>query len=255
MGLRRGRAALVAGSVLLGLVAVAALVLALVAGEPYMPLVVPFAALSALCAGWARRLGRRYAAATGVVPPGWDDVDLDVQTTRVRALGLRATGFAVLWAVVTVVAGVAAAVVLTRDPASSGTDSPPEIAAATPLVVIVFALMGFGFSVAAAVNWRRRHRAVTASGWRPATATVTRGSGMCTVILTLGDDTRIRTQSIGSTHGAANMTDFPGTPVRFGGADRSMVVLFPRGLFRNGPYAVPVRSLEPKPGARPTAQS
>ncbi|UOZ11235.1 hypothetical protein [Amycolatopsis sp. WQ 127309] len=251
MGLRRGRAALVAASVLVGLVAVAALVLALVAGEPYMPLVVPFAALSALCAGWARRLGRRYAAATGVVPPGWDDVDLDVQTTRVRALGLRATGLAVLWAVVTVAAGVGAAVVLTR----SDTDSPPEIAAATPLVIIVFALMGFGFSVAAAVSWRRRHRAVTASGWRPATATVTHGSGPCTVILTLDDDTRIRTQSLSSTHGAANMTDFPGTPVRFGGADRSMVVLFPRGLFRNGPYAVPVRSLEPKPGARPTARS
>jgi hypothetical protein len=246
------RAVLAAGSVLLGLGAATALVLVLEPGEPFFPLVPVPAVLSGVCAGWARRFGRRYAAAKGAVPPGWDGVDLEVQTTRVRALGRRAAGFAVLWGVVALAAGADAAVVLTREPA---TDAPPELAAAMPMVAAVLALLGVGWSVAGSASWRRRHRAVTESGWRAATATVTRGNGMPEVTLTLDDGTRIRTQALTSAHGAANMMDFPATPVRVGGADRSTVVLFPHGLFRDGPYAVPAKSLEPKPGDRPTIRS
>lgn len=243
MGLRWGRVAFAAGSVLFGAATVFVLLLALT--EPVIPLVFPLAVLSFVCAVWARRFDRRYAAATGVAPPGWDGVDLEVQTARLRSLAGRATWGAVLWALIALAAIAVAVVVLTRSGGAIETET--EVAAAEVLLVGVAALAGAGFSLVAAAGWRRRHRAVTSTGWRPGAATVRAGgSGLprVTVAVEQGDD--VRTQASTSVRGAAHMADFPGTAVHIGGHDRWMVVLFPRGLFRGGPYAVPVRSLEPR---------
>ncbi|MDT7803215.1 MAG: hypothetical protein QOI78_6648 [Actinomycetota bacterium] len=105
---------------------------------------------------------------------------------------------------------------------------------------MVVALLGVAFSLVGSV---------TATGRRPGAVGVPR------VTVTFEDGTQHSTQALTSVRGAAPMADFPGTPVRVGGEGRSMVVLFPRGLFGNGPYAVPVKSIEPEAGARPAIRS
>jgi cytochrome bd-type quinol oxidase subunit 2 len=241
-------------SVLLGALAVVVVILfALPAGTgpdwpvlyavPVVPALLTF---TVVCAGWSRRYQRRFAAASGRAPAGWAGVDVEARTAQLRSLATRASVLAVVCAVVVgaAVAGIFAA------------SAPADVDTQSLLAIVgVLALAGAGCFLAGAAGWRRRHRAVTTSGWRAATATVTRGTGMPDVTLTLDDGTRIRTQTVTSSHGAATMTDFPDTPVQVGGAGRSMVVLFPRGLFRDGPYAVPVKSTEPQPGARPTFRS
>ncbi|MCR6488176.1 hypothetical protein M8542_35645 [Amycolatopsis sp. OK19-0408] len=241
MGLRWGRGALAAASVLLGGGAVAVFAGWLVTGGPTLPVVLPLAALSFVCAVWARRFGRRYAAATGAVPPGWDGVDLEVQTAGLRVLATWATIGAVVWALVAAAAVAGGLAVL----GSSGSDPDAEVTAGGILVVAAVALAGLVFSLVAAAGWRRRHRAVTETGWRAGAATVRAGgSGLPTVTVAVENAADVRTQASTSVRGAAHMADFPGTAVQVAGRGRWMVVLFPRGLFRNIPYAVPVRSLE-----------
>ncbi|WP_410672681.1 hypothetical protein [Amycolatopsis sp. cmx-4-68] len=253
MRLRVWRAVFAAGSVLLGLGVVATVVWWLSAGEPVFPVVAPLAALSFIGAMWARRFDRRFAAAKGELPPGWDGVDLDVQTTRLRTLAVRATALAVVCALVAAAALAGTVAVLTQDTKAAGTGQPVEITAGLVLMVAPFALMGFVFSLVAAAGWRRRQRAVAETGWRAGTATVRKaGSGLPLVMVTLADGTELTTQASTSIRGAAHMADFPGTEVRVGGCDRWMVVLFPRGLFRGGPYAVPARTPKSNvPSAQP----
>jgi hypothetical protein len=252
MWLRRGSWVLAAASVLLGAAAVVVLVVWLAARPPIFPAVLPLLALSFVCAVWARRLDRRFAAARGEVPPGWDGVDLDVQTTRLRTLAARATAFAGVWAVVTLAAAAGAIALLAPDP----DDPTAEANAFAVLIVAVLALVGAVFSLVAAAGWRRRYRAVAETGWRPGKATVRAGGqGLPRVTVTPEEGADLPLQASTSVRGAAHFADFPGTEVRVAGCDRWMVVLFPRGLFRGGPYAVPVRSLERRPGARPTLRS
>lgn len=247
-------ASVLLGAGTVGVVAVAAAdgITGVTQALPFWTLGVVF---TAVCAVWAKRYQRRFAAAIGREPAGWAGVDVGERTPRLRAYAVHSVRWAVLWIVVALGAVGGAAALLLPEPVTATAREEAEAGVALLGVATVLALFGFVFSLVAAAGWRQRYRAVTESGWRAGTATVRRGSGLPTIMVTFADGTRIPTQAVTSSHGAANMTDFPDTPVHVGGADRSMVVLFPRGLFRDGPYAVPVKSAQPRPGARPTFRS
>ncbi|OXM68634.1 hypothetical protein CF165_11105 [Amycolatopsis vastitatis] len=122
---------------------------------------------------------------------------------------------------------------------------------------------GFGLvlSVIAAVNWRRRHRAVLATGWRIASVTVVPDKPMRSnrhlpdINVEYRDGTRITLRAATSSHGAAPLKNEPNRRAWIGGTDRDMVVLFPHGRWRQPPYAVPAYALNlrvaPQPAAAP----
>ena len=110
-------------------------------------------------------------------------------------------------------------------------------------------------SVVAAVNWRRRYRAVRATGWRLASVTVkpdylVRGRHLPDIDVQYRDGSRIMLRAATSSHGSVPPADRPNQRAWAGGTGRDMVVLFPHGRWRKAPYAVPAYALTMRSGAR-----
>jgi hypothetical protein len=114
------------------------------------------------------------------------------------------------------------------------------------VVVLLIGLAGVPFAVGTALGWRRRARAVAATGWRVATVDVVSdrspGRSRYTPDLRVRyrEGTGIVLRAALSTHGAKAMASHPDRRAWIGGWGKEMVVLFPHGPRRPGPYAVPV---------------
>jgi hypothetical protein len=115
-------------------------------------------------------------------------------------------------------------------------------------VVVVLLVAGFGgapIAVTASVGWRRRARAVAATGWRVATVDVvpdrTRGRNrhLPDVHVRYRDGTRIVLRAARSLHCARPMAVYTDRLAWIGGWGPDMVVLFPNGPHRPGPYVIP----------------
>lgn len=125
------------------------------------------------------------------------------------------------------------------------------------VIGLVAGLSGVVFSVIAAANWRRRHRAVRATGWRIASVTVVpdypvrQGRHMPDIEVAYRDGSRITLRAATSSHGSVPLKDQPDRRAWIGGTDRDMVVLFPHGRWRQPPYAVPAYALNTRSGAKP----
>ena len=123
----------------------------------------------------------------------------------------------------------------------------------------VAGLSGLVFSVIAVVNWRRRYRAVRATGWRIASVTVVpdypvrRNRHMPDIDVEYRDGSRITLRAATSTHGSVPLKHQPNRRAWIGGTDRDMVVLFPHGRRRKPPYAVPAYALDLRVEAKPAA--
>jgi hypothetical protein len=119
--------------------------------------------------------------------------------------------------------------------------------------------IGLVLSAIAAVNWRRRRRAVLATGWRIASVTVVPDKPMRSnrhlpdIHVEYRDGSRITLRAAMSTHGAAPLKNEPNRRAWIGGTDRDMVVLFPHGRWREPPYAVPAYALNLRTAAEPAA--
>jgi hypothetical protein len=111
-------------------------------------------------------------------------------------------------------------------------------------IAALFALTFAGVSLAASIRWRRRHRAVLRTGWRPASATVrpdypvSRGRHLPDILVEYPDGGRADLRASMSCHGSTYLWHQPRRPAWVGGSGRDMVVLFSRGRLRR-PYAVP----------------
>jgi hypothetical protein len=279
------------------------------------------------CVALGRRHDRRRAALVAAprhwlpVPDGRDgqgEVDLDVETARLRSLVRRSVGLILVWTAVLagVVVGFAAMSAASERLLETGTrvsgevvdvhkgsrggdtirvaypvdgegyrsadivwDSGRQYTTGQPITVFydpadpdrvrtpdetnddqawvwvlvigtVAALSGIAYSVVAAVNWRRRYRAVRATGWRIASVTVVpdypvrRGRSMPDIHVAYRDGTRIRLRAAVSSHGSVPLKHEPDRRAWIGGTDRDMVVLFPHGRWRTPPYAVPAYALD-----------
>lgn len=118
------------------------------------------------------------------------------------------------------------------------------------------ALGGIPFSALAAVNWRRRYRAVRRTGWRIASVTVVpdypvrKNRHMPDIHVEYRDGSRIMLRAAQSSHGSVPLKKQPNRLAWIGGTDQDIVVLFPHGRWRTPPYAVPAYPLtarEPQP--------
>jgi hypothetical protein len=111
-------------------------------------------------------------------------------------------------------------------------------------VLFVVAVVGMPFAVMGATGWRRRHRAVRETGWHAATATRMlyereRSRRLLTLIeVEYPDGSTAELEPVASVHGALGPVG-KAWPVWVGGRDANMVVLYPRGRWRNVPLAVP----------------
>ncbi|MDT7797516.1 MAG: hypothetical protein QOI78_949 [Actinomycetota bacterium] len=127
------------------------------------------------------------------------------------------------------------------------------------VIGMIAGVSGLVFSVIAAVNWRRRHRAVSATGWRIASVTVVpdypvrKGRHMPDIDVVYRDGTRITLRAATSSHGSVPLKHEPNRRAWIGGTDRDMVVLFPHGRWREPPFAVPAYALNLRTGAKPAA--
>ncbi|MFG1642212.1 DUF3592 domain-containing protein [Amycolatopsis sp. NPDC049252] len=127
------------------------------------------------------------------------------------------------------------------------------------LIGMIAGASGLVFSVIAAVNWRRRHRAVSATGWRIASVTVVpdypvrKGRHMPDIEVAYRDGTRITLRAATSSHGSVPLKHEPNRRAWIGGTDRDMVVLFPHGRWREPPFAVPAYALNLRTAAKPAA--
>lgn len=116
---------------------------------------------------------------------------------------------------------------------------------APAVVLFAAAVLGMPFVVMAAAGWRRRYRAVRATGWRAATATRMayrrEGSGRLIVVIEVEypDCGTADLKPVSSLRGALGPVG-KAWPVWIGGRDADMVVLYPRGRWRDKPLAVPV---------------
>ncbi|GHG13168.1 DUF3592 domain-containing protein [Amycolatopsis bullii] len=121
------------------------------------------------------------------------------------------------------------------------------------LFAVLLGLAGAPVAAGAALGWRRRARAVAATGWRVATVdvvpdrSVTRRKRLPpTLHVRYRDGTGIVLRAVPSTHGANALADFTDRLAWVGGWGREMVVLFPQGPRRPGPYAVPAAAKTPR---------
>ncbi|MER6798557.1 DUF3592 domain-containing protein, partial [Amycolatopsis mediterranei] len=112
------------------------------------------------------------------------------------------------------------------------------------VISLVTGFIGLPLAATAALGWWRRARAVAATGWRIATVTVVPPGGRRADI-----EARYRDGSGIVLRCAPSLHD-PGNPVRrrawIGGWGRQLVVLFPPGRDRPGPYLVPVLAAGPR---------
>ncbi|MET8848789.1 DUF3592 domain-containing protein [Amycolatopsis sp. NPDC004625] len=115
-------------------------------------------------------------------------------------------------------------------------------------VLAVAGAFGTAVAAVAALGWRGRARAVAATGWRNATVdivpvfTTTRGGlrrPQPEIHVRYREGTGIRLRAVPSTHGAKALAIFTDRLAWVGGWGRHMVVLFPNGPSRPGPYVVP----------------
>ncbi len=127
------------------------------------------------------------------------------------------------------------------------------------VIGIVAGVSGLVLSVIAVVNWRRRYRAVLATGWRIASVTVVpdypvrRNRHMPDIEVAYRDGTRLTLRAATSSHGSVPLKHEPNRRAWVGGTDRDMVVLFPHGRWREPPYAVPAYALNERTGAKTVA--
>jgi hypothetical protein len=119
-------------------------------------------------------------------------------------------------------------------------------------VLLVAGSLGTLFAVWAAVGWWGRARAVAVTGWRNATVDIVRVFARSSrslkrpppeIHVRYREGTGLVLKAMSSTHGANALADFTDRLAWVGGWGRHMVVLFPNGPSRPGPYAVPAFAL------------
>ncbi|MEA5363872.1 hypothetical protein VA596_30360 [Amycolatopsis sp., V23-08] len=124
---------------------------------------------------------------------------------------------------------------------------------------VIAGVSGLVLSTIAAVNWRRRYRAVSATGWRSASVTVVpdypvrKGRHMPDITVAYRDGSRITLRAATSSHGSVPLKHEPDRQAWIGGTDRDMVVLFPHGRWREPPFAVPAYALNLRSSAKEAA--
>ncbi|MDX3188871.1 DUF3592 domain-containing protein [Streptomyces sp. MN03-5084-2B] len=151
------------------------------------------------------------------------------------------------------------AVTVIVDPADPARVRTPEEANENEFVfllcigLLLLGLFGTPFAAGAAIGWRRRAAAVAVTGWRVATVDVVpdrSGTGRRrqppTLRVRYRDGTGIRLRTLPSTHGAQALADFTDRLAWAAGWGREMVVLFPNGPRRPGPYSVPAAAKAPR---------
>ena len=148
-------------------------------------------------------------------PPPDGPVDLDIETERLWDYGTHAWLFAVLL-------GVGIEAVITAAGVLPSVEKVPAGGGGVALgLVLVAAAVGILCFVDGAIEWRKRHAAVVADGWRPAEALVfTPGHRTDTskVSIRFRDHSRILLYRRSSTHGSA--AGRPRRPRRSGSAAR-----------------------------------
>ncbi len=113
------------------------------------------------------------------------------------------------------------------------------------IVLLVVGTGGTPIAAWAAIGWRRRARAVAATGWRVATVDVVpqppagRSRPKPRIHVRYPDGTGLLLRAVLSTHGAKALADFTDRLAWVGGWGAHVVVLFPRGPRRPVPYVVP----------------
>lgn len=169
--------------------------------------------------------------------------DLDVETERLWDYGTRAWLFGVLVGVALLAMVTAAGVLPAREhvPGGEGGIALGFVLAGAVIVVLCY--------VDAAIEWRKRHAAVVAGGWRAAEVLVFTPSGRADrskVSVRYRDHSRILLYPAASTHLVGARGQAHSQEVWVGGAGRFMVVLFPPEEPGQWPYAVPVAAREPR---------
>ncbi|WP_410568835.1 DUF3592 domain-containing protein [Amycolatopsis sp. cmx-4-61] len=121
------------------------------------------------------------------------------------------------------------------------------------VAALLIGLAGAPVAAGAALGWRRRARAVAATGWRVATVDVVpvrsaapRRRPPPTLYVRYPDGTGIVLRAVPSTHGAKALADFTDRLAWVGGWGREMAVFFPQGPRRAGPYVVPAAAKTPR---------
>lgn len=209
-----------------------------------------FGEIALICVGllvalFARHRARVHAGLAEAAPDDRriDDaalaaIDSERETAKLRLLGLRSAWLTLIWP------AVFAAGILLLVLGGSGDDGFGKLG----VPPTAFGLVGFVGSLMSAAGWRARHRAVHATGWRPARATVRPDYEGLTLrlppatYLTFDDGTETVVRSVGWTiRSCRRFRKNPGLRVWAGGEGADMVVLFPRGRTSLRPYAFPVR--------------
>ncbi|HKN53868.1 MAG TPA: DUF3592 domain-containing protein, partial [Amycolatopsis sp.] len=108
--------------------------------------------------------------------------------------------------------------------------------------VILLGLAGLVVCRSAVKRWRTRYNAVSATGWRDATADIGGQSGRKPLRITVRfrDGSLLRLHEELSTHTTWRYSGAGELPVRVGGDGRSMVLLFQPNSLRDKPFPVPV---------------
>ncbi|MCR6488173.1 DUF3592 domain-containing protein [Amycolatopsis sp. OK19-0408] len=123
-----------------------------------------------------------------------------------------------------------------------------QVLVGSGVVPMLVGLGGLPFTIVAAAGWRRRVRAVAATGWRLARVTVvpdTRGgrrSRLADVHVAYPDGSAIVLRCVLSTHSPGALENEANRRAWIGGWGRQMVVLFPYGPRKPGPLLVPVHA-------------
>ncbi|WP_410612821.1 DUF3592 domain-containing protein [Amycolatopsis sp. lyj-109] len=119
-------------------------------------------------------------------------------------------------------------------------------------ILALCALTAAALSLVASIRWRRRHRAVLRTGWRPASITVQpdypirTGRHLPDILVEYRDGSRAELRASMSSHGSTSLRHQPGRPAWVGGSGKDMVVIFPTGRRRHRPYAVPAFGRKPR---------
>jgi hypothetical protein len=181
-------------------------------------------------------------------PPGDDRrptarFDLDIETERLWDYGTRGWLLSVLLGAVVVAAVTAAGALPSAERVPRGGGG---VALGLALACVVAGILA---CADAAIEWRKRHAAVVADGWRPAQALVFLPSGRADngkISVRYRDHSRILLDRRPSTHLVSRRARTGPQDVWIGGAGRFMVLLFPPDDSDPWPYAVPVVARAPR---------
>jgi hypothetical protein len=119
------------------------------------------------------------------------------------------------------------------------------------ICTILFGLVGIMTGVVSAARWQGRRRAARTTGWSEATGEVVMHDRTRALMKAdLADGSRLVLRPVNSLRSPHHYAGRSGLPVRIGGWERSIIVLFPPEGSGTRPYAVPMIATGPSFGRR-----